>query len=91
MATQKQLALASSIASRAGTLMDAIRELIELKEEVERAGIQYAPGGTPVDFTGTSLSHTDGNGINNAITSAVALKTWLDTNFHSDNFDHVRA
>jgi hypothetical protein len=89
--TNKALDLATQLAQQSGALMDAVRAMVALKEEVERGGILFAPGGVAMSFADTALRHTDGDGINNVITSAVALKGWLDANFHSDNFDQARS
>lgn len=89
--TDKALNLASKITVQAGLLMDAVRDLVSLKEEKERGGIDYAPSGVPMDFAGTNLKHTDGDGINGVLTTTGSLKEWLDSTFNSDNLDKVRA
>lgn len=89
--TAKAANLAIRIMNGSSALMDAVRDLIALKEEQERGGINFAPDGVPMDFSNSSiLKHINGENINLVISSAGALKTWLDDNHHSDNFDKVR-
>lgn len=87
----KALNLATNLSIQAGILMDAVRELVALKEQKERGGIDFAPDGVPMDFSNTALKHINGDDINNVITTAGALKSWLDTTFNSDNLDRVRS
>jgi hypothetical protein len=96
--TAKALNLAVDFVAQAGALMDAIRKLAALAEETQQAGIDFTPGGEPMDFSNASqvlgrkveLGQTDGQGILDVITSGVAVKTFLDQQFHSTNFDKVR-
>lgn len=86
----KALNLATRICEQATVLMDAVRRLAALADEHAGSGVEFAPGGEPLDFAGTAMRHIDGDAVNNVLTSALAAQQWLATNFHDDNFDKVR-
>jgi hypothetical protein len=88
--TDKALNLATRLVAQATNLMDAVRALDALREEKEGSGVDFAPGGTPMDFSGTGLKHIDGNNINNVLTTAGAVKSWMESTFNDDNLDAVR-
>lgn len=88
--TQKALNLATRLVTQATILMDAVRALDALRQEKEGSGIDFAPAGVAMDFSGTDLKHVDGNNINNVLTTAGSLKAWLESTFNDDNLDAVR-
>ena len=89
-ATNKALNLATKLVTQATRLMDAVRALDALRQEKEGSGVDFAPGGVPMDFAGTDLKHINGNNINNVLTTAGNVKAWLESTFNDDNLDAVR-
>jgi hypothetical protein len=88
--SDKALNLATKICGYATDLMNAVRALEALIDEHTGSGIEFAPGGVPMDFSGTALQHIDGNDVNLVLTSAASTADWLSSTFNDDVFDKVR-
>lgn len=84
--TSKALNLATKICAQADALMNSVRLLDALTQEHSGSGIDFAG----MDFSGTTLKHVTGDDVNLVLSSAAATKTWLEEQFHDDNFDKVR-
>lgn len=88
--SDKALNLATRLVDGSVRLMDAVRYLAALNDEYVGTGIDFAPDGVPMDFSGTALKHIDGNDVTAVLTSAAATAEWLATSFNDNNFDKVR-
>lgn len=88
--TQKALNICSRLMNATNSLMQAVEELYNLKNEKESAGLDLTAAAVESAISASSLKHANGTDFNNVISSGAALKTWLETNFHDDVFDKVR-
>ena len=87
----KALNLATNLIDAADQLMTAVFKLDALKAEKESSGVDFTAAAVEAALAAsTSLRHVDGTALNNVITSGAATKTWLEQNFHDDNFQKVR-
>lgn len=81
--------IGSEIVQHSEKLMQAIEGLIALEAERSTAGVTLADHDAVYADAG-GLQHATGADYQAALTSAAALKAWLDANFHSGNFNRVR-
>lgn len=88
--TAKALNLCSRLMTAAEQVMQGVEELHALKNEKESSGIDFTAQDVEDALAASSLKHTEGDHWNAVLTSGDALKTWLETNFHDDNFQKVR-
>lgn len=87
-ATDKAVSIANKLAELSERIMRVIEESSALKDEKESSGIDLTAFNKV--YEAGSLRHVDGNRLNNAISSFIALKSWAETNFHDDNWQQLR-
>lgn len=88
--TSKALNICTRLMNASDLLMRAVADLAALKDEKESSGIDLTAAAVEAAIANSDLKHADGDAFNAVITSAAALKSWLETNFHDDNFQKVR-
>lgn len=88
----KALNLCSRLMDAADRLMIAVEDLANLKDELESSGIDLTDDDDLVDeaLADSALRHATATNFENVVSSGDALKSWLETNFHDDNFQRVR-
>jgi hypothetical protein len=88
--TEKALNICSRLVTASDRLMQSVSELAALKDEKESSGIDFTAAAVESALSESSLKHADGAAFNGVLSSGATLKTWLETNFHDDNFQKVR-
>lgn len=88
--TQKALNIAQDVMVLSNNLMQALEGLISLEAERSTAGVTLSSFDATITNINAATKHASGADYQAALTSAGALKTWLDTNFHSTNLNKVR-
>lgn len=88
--TDKALNLASRLVAASSQLMGAVEQLAALKDEKESSGVDFTVATIQTALGISSIKHVDGAALNSILSSAAALKTWLEANFHDDNFQKAR-
>lgn len=88
--TDKALNLCSRLMAASIQLMDAVALFAALKDEKESAGLTLTAAAIEAAIAASTLKHANGDAFNAVIGSSAALKTWLEQNFHDDNFQKVR-
>lgn len=83
---QKKRNLALRLVSSATMLMNAVNDLDDLSYQYTKAGMQFADN----DFIFDGLRHLDAASAGSVLFSSGALKTWLDTENHTTNFEKAR-
>jgi len=88
--TVKTVNLCRSLMDASVQLMDAVAKLEALKDEKESSGLDFTTAGNESALAASDLKHASGANFDAVISSGAALKTFLVTNFHDDNFQKVR-
>lgn len=88
--TAKVLNIALNTMTLTNNLMHSIEALVALEAERMTAGITLSSFDAVIININTQTKHASGSDFQSALTSAVALKSWIDANFHSTNFNKVR-
>jgi hypothetical protein len=88
----KAMNICSRLMEAADRLMTAVEDLANLKSELERSGLDLTDDGGLVNaaLAASSLKHATGTHFENVVSSGATLKTWIETEFHADNFQRVR-
>ncbi len=86
---KKAVYLCTRLMSASDKLMQAVYELDLLKTEKESSGLDLTSAAIEAALA-ESLPHCDGTLFNSVLSSTAALKTWLESNGHDDNFQKVR-
>jgi hypothetical protein len=86
----KALNMARDVMTLSDNLMLALEGLISLEAERSTAGITLASFDSAITNINATTKHASGADYQASLTSAAALKVWLDQNFHSTNFNKVR-
>ena len=88
--TAKALNLASRMVAASDQLMRAVETLINLKDEKESSGVDFTAQAVEDALAESSLKHLDGNALNGVLSSSVAVRDFMVTSFHDDNYQRVR-
>jgi molecular chaperone GrpE (heat shock protein) len=88
--TAKALNLASRMVAASDQLMQAIEQLINPKDEKESSGVNFTAQEVEDALADSSLKHVDGNKLNGVLSSSVAIRDFMVTNFHDDVLQAVR-
>jgi hypothetical protein len=86
----KALNIAADVMVFTNNMMQALEGLISLEAERSTAGITLASFDSAITNINAATKHASGADYQASLTSAAALKVWLDQNFHSTNLNKVR-
>jgi hypothetical protein len=89
--TELALNLCTQLQAAAESIMRGVEDIARLKDQKESAGVDFTAAGVEAKLAASSLRQADGNAFNSVISSGAATKTWLEANFHDDNFQKVRS
>ncbi len=88
--TDKSLNLCDRLMKTSAKLMEAVEEFAALLAEKESSGLDFTEATFEAKLATSGLKHANGDAFNGVLTSGAAVKTFLETNFHDDNFQKVR-
>jgi hypothetical protein len=88
--TNKTLNICSTVMTASADLMEALHVLLDTEDDRAKAGLTLSTYDTAITNATAATKHAAGADYQAALTSAGALKTWMDTNFHTTNFAKVK-
>lgn len=84
------LDLCSALQNASAAIMQGVEIIVAVRDQKESAGIDFAAPDFVAALEKSALKHASGDTFNSVISSGVALKSWMESNFHDDNFQKVR-